>query len=314
MRFNNNRRYNSFVGYFKEKYGSRLQKIVIDAGFTCPNRDGTAGLGGCTYCDNEAFHPSYSTPDKTILLQIEEGIKFHKNRYRKASQYLAYFQPFSNTYAPIAELREKYAQALSHPLIAGIVIGTRPDCVDAEKLDWLAELSKEKIVIIEYGIESVYDKTLLRINRGHDYEKAREIIESTAARGIDQGAHFIFGLPGETKEEMMAMAGYINSLPVNSVKFHQLQIVKGTQMEREFREKPEEFVQFEMNEYIDFFIDFLELLRPDLYIERFAGEVPPRFVNYMPWGTIRYTELHSLLEKRLEERDTFQSRRFKPLN
>ena len=314
MRFNNDRRYNSFVGYFKERYGSRLQKIVIDAGFTCPNRDGTAGLGGCTYCDNEAFHPSYSTPDKEILLQIEEGISFHKNRYRKASQYLAYFQPFSNTYAPIGELREKYSQALSHPLIAGIVIGTRPDCVDSEKLDWLAELSKEKIVIIEYGIESVYDKTLLRINRGHNYEKTRETIEATAARGIDQGAHIIFGLPGETKEEMMAMAGYINQLPINSVKFHQLQIVKGTQMEREFSEKPKDFVQFEMNEYIDFFIDFLELLRPNLYIERFAGEVPPRFVNHMPWGTIRYTELHRLLEKRLEERDTFQSRCFKSLN
>lgn len=314
MRFNNNRRYNSFVGYFREKYGSRLQKIVIDAGFTCPNRDGTSGVGGCTYCDNEAFHPSYSTPDKQIFLQIEEGIQFHQNRYRKASQYLAYFQPFSNTYAPIEELREKYAQALSHPLIAGLVIGTRPDCVDAEKLDWLAQLSKEKIVIIEYGIESVYNKTLLRINRGHNYEKAIETIETTAAKGIDQGAHFIFGLPGETKEEMMEMAGYINSLPVNSLKFHQLQIVKGTQMEKEFREKPEDFVQFEMNEYIDFFIDFLERLRPDLYIERFAGEVPPRFVNHMPWGTIRYSELLRLLEKRLEERDTYQSRLFKPLN
>lgn len=308
--FSQGRRYNSFVGYFKQRYGTRLQKIVVDAGFTCPNRDGAVGIGGCTYCDNDAFHPSYSTPDKPILQQIEEGISFHKNRYRGAAGYLAYFQPYSNTYAPIDTLKKIYYEALSHPEVRGIVLGTRPDCIDQEKLDWLAGLSKETIVIIEYGIESVYNKTLKRINRGHDFSTAEKAIRETAERGIDQGAHFIFGLPGESKEEMMAMADRINRLPVNSVKFHQLQIVKGTYMEIDFRDNPADFVQFTMEEYIDFFIDFLELLRPDIHIERFAGEVPPKFLNHMPWGTIRYTELHRLMEKRLEERDTWQSRRF----
>jgi len=307
-----NKRYNSYVGYFKEKYGKRLQKIVIDAGFSCPNRDGSIASGGCTYCDNSAFHPSYSSPDKTIFDQIETGIEFHKRRYRTAEQYLAYFQSFSNTYAPLEHLKNVYSQALSHPAVVGVVIGTRPDCIDSEKLDYLQSLSKNKIVILEYGIETTYDKTLSRINRGHNYAQAVEAVNETAKRGIHQGAHFILGLPGETREEMMGMVHEINKLPLQSIKFHQLQIVKGTAMEREFEQNPDDFVQFRLDEYIDFFIDFLELLRPDIYIERFAGEVPPRFVNSTPWGLIRNAGLLHMLDKRLEERDTFQSRLYKP--
>ncbi|OFY39264.1 MAG: TIGR01212 family radical SAM protein [Bacteroidetes bacterium GWF2_40_14] len=307
-----NKRYNSYVGYFKEKYGKRLQKIVIDAGFSCPNRDGSIASGGCTYCDNSAFHPSYSSPDKTIFEQIETGIEFHKRRYRTAEQYLAYFQSFSNTYAPLEHLRNVYGQALSHPAVVGVVIGTRPDCIDSEKLDYLQSLSKTKIVILEYGIETIYDKTLSRINRGHTFAQAVDAVNETAKRGIHQGAHFILGLPGETREEMMGMVHEINKLPLQSIKFHQLQIVKGTAMEREFEQKPNDFVQFKLDEYIDFFIDFLELLRPDIYIERFAGEVPPRFVNSTPWGLVRNAGLLHMLDKRLEERDTFQSRLYKP--
>lgn len=304
------KRYNSFVGYFREKYGHRLQKIVVDAGFTCPNRDGSVGLGGCTYCNNDAFHPNYSTPDKPVMQQLEEGIQFHLNRYRTTEDYLAYFQSYSNTYAPLEDLKKLYAQALAHPKVKGIVIGTRPDCVDEEKLDYLAELSKETIVIVEYGIESCYDKTLRRINRGHDYAAAVRAVEATAARGIHQGAHFIFGLPGESREELMGMAGMINRLPINSVKFHQLQIIKGTAMEAEFARCPEDFVQFSLEEYLDFFVDFLELLRPGLYIERFAGEVPPRFVNSTPWGKVRNVELLRMLEKRLQERNTYQGAKY----
>ncbi len=304
------KRYNSSVGYFKKEYGERLQKIVIDAGFTCPNRDGTLGRGGCTYCDNAAFHPAYSTKEKSIALQIEEGIEFHRNRYRNASRFLAYFQPYSNTYAPLEQLKALYQEALAHPSVAGIVIGTRPDCVDEEKLDYLAELSEKHIVIVEYGIESCYDRTLLRINRGHTFAQAEAAVKATAERGIRQGAHFILGLPGETKEEMLEMTSAINRLPLNSLKFHQLQIVKGTAIEREFSEKPNDFIQFTLEEYIDFFIDILERLRPDFHIERFAGEVPPRFVNSTPWGLIRNVELLRLLEKRLEERNTYQGRLF----
>ena len=324
--FPDGKRYNSFVGYFKRKYGERLQKIVLDAGFTCPNRDGKAGRGGCTYCDNAAFHPSYSTAGKSLHQQLDEGIEFHKVRYRTTEHYLAYFQSFSNTYAPLEKLRMLYEEALSHPQVVGIVIGTRPDCVDEEKLDYLADLAngrimegwsrslsdgserKAPIVIIEYGIESCYDATLQRINRGHDFATARKAVEMTAGRGLDVGAHFILGLPGETRQMMQDSCALINSLPLRSVKFHQLQIVKGTKMEHEYADRPEDFERFGLDEYLDFFVDMLERLRPDLFIERFVGEVPPRFVNETPWGLIRNAELLRMLEKRLEERDTWQGR------
>ena len=306
--FPDGKRYNSFVGYFKRKYGERLQKIVLDAGFTCPNRDGKVGRGGCTYCDNAAFHPSYSTAGKSLHQQMDEGIEFHKVRYRTTEHYLAYFQSFSNTYAPLERLKALYEEALSHPDVVGIVIGTRPDCVDEEKLDYIAELAKKHVVIVEYGIESCYDRTLGRINRGHDFETARRAVEMTAQRGIDVGAHFILGLPGETKQMMLDSCALINALPIRSVKFHQLQIVKGTRMEKEYAECPEDFERFSLDEYLEFFTDMLERLRPDLFIERFVGEVPPRFVNETPWGLIRNVELLRLLEKRLEERDTWQGR------
>ena len=297
-------RYNSYIGYFKKTYGERLQKVVVDAGFTCPNRDGRAGTGGCTYCDNAAFHPGYSTAGIPIHEQIDEGIKFHRVRYRKAEKFLAYFQPYSNTYAPLDRLRSVYEEALSHPQVAGIVIGTRPDCVDAEKLDYLASLAgRGHIVIIEYGIESCYDQTLRRINRGHTFADTVRAVEMTAARGLTQGAHFIFGLPGESLEDMLAYAPIINN---------QLQIVRGTAMEREFASCPSDFVTFTLDGYLDFMTDLLERLRPGLYIERFAGEVPPRFVNSTPWGLLRNTELIRLLERRLEERDTFQGRLYRP--
>ena len=328
--FPNDKRYNSFVGYFRQKYGERLQKIVIDAGFTCPNRDGKVGRGGCTYCDNAAFHPAYSTAGKSLHQQMDEGIEFHKVRYRTTEHYLAYFQSFSNTYAPLERLRELYVEALQHPAVVGIVIGTRPDCVDEEKLDFLADLAGGKamqgwtrtlegpdgqgserhapVVIVEYGIESCYDVTLNRINRGHDFETARRAVMMTAERGLDMGAHFILGLPGESRRMMLESCQMINELPIRSAKFHQLQIVKGTRMEKEFAVHPEDFVQFALDEYIDFFIDMLERLRPDLYIERFAGEVPPRFVNSTPWGLIRNVELLRLLDNRLRERNTWQGR------
>ena len=324
--FPDGKRYNSFVGYFKRRYGERLQKIVLDAGFTCPNRDGKVGRGGCTYCDNAAFHPSYSTAGKSLHLQLDEGIEFHKVRYRTTEHYLAYFQSFSNTYASLERLRQLYEEALSHPSVVGIVIGTRPDCVDEEKLDYLSDLAHgciltgwsrslagepertAPIVVVEYGVESCYDQTLDRINRGHDFETARRAIEMTAARGIDVGVHFILGLPGETRQMMLDSCSLINALPIRSVKFHQLQIVKGTRMEQEYAERPEDFERFALDEYLDFFVDMLERLRPTLSIERFVGEVPPRFVNETPWGLIRNVELIRLLEQRLEARQTWQGR------
>ena len=320
------KRYNSFVGYFKRRYGERLQKIVLDAGFSCPNRDGRVGRGGCSYCDNAAFHPSYSTAGKSLHQQLDEGIEFHKVRYRTTEHYLAYFQSFSNTYAPLERLRTLYEEALSHPSVVGLVIGTRPDCVDEEKLDYLADLAngsvltnwsrslaneperKAPIVVIEYGIESCYDHTLERINRGHDFETARRAVKMTAERGLDVGAHFILGLPGETRQMMLDSCAIINELPLRSVKFHQLQIVKGTRIEKEFAERRQDFECFTVDEYLDFFVDMLERLSPSISIERFVGEVPPRFVNETPWGLIRNVELLRLLEQRLKSRQTWQGR------
>lgn len=309
--FPEGKRYNTAAGRYRRLYGERLQKLVIDAGFSCPNRDGTVGVGGCSYCDNAAFHPGYSTPGKSIVQQIDEGIEFHRGRYPKVTHYLAYFQAYSNTYASLEKLKALYGEALSHPSIVGLVIGTRPDCVDEAKLDYLASLAEgddNPVIVVEYGIESCYDKTLRRINRGHDFETARRAVEMTASRGIDVGAHFILGLPGETREMLLNQCETISSLPLTSVKFHQLQIVKGTRMEKEYAENPGEFLRLGLDEYLDLVIDILERLRPDLCIERVAGEVPPRFVRETPWGLIRNDGILKLLDRRLDERDTWQGR------
>ena len=224
------RRFNAYSNYFLKEFGERVQKLSIDAGFTCPNRDGTVGTGGCTYCNNDAFNPSYCSPSKSINQQIIEGIEFHQKRYRRANKYLAYFQPFSNTYAPLDKLRNIYHEALKFPEVIGLVIGTRPDCIDDKKLEFFSELSKKYYVIIEYGIESCYDKTLERVNRGHSFEQSVKAITKTAQKGIKTGAHIIFGLPGETKQEMLDEADILSELPLNNIKFHQLQIIKDTEM------------------------------------------------------------------------------------
>lgn len=312
MEFPEGKRYNTFVGYYKARYGERLQKLVLDAGFSCPNRDGTVGTGGCTYCDNAAFHPGYSIPGKPLHQQIDEGIEFHKVRYRNTSHYLAYFQAYSNTYGPLPRLQALYEEALSHPGIVGLVIGTRPDCVDDAKLDYLASLrGRGYVVTVEYGIESCYDATLQRINRGHTFDCAVQAVRATAERGIDVGAHFILGLPGETREMLLDQCSMINPLPLRSVKFHQLQMVRGTAMEREFEDRPGDFLRLPLDGYLDLVVDILERLRPDLYIERVAGEVPPRFVKETQWGLVRNFQILHMLDDKLRERDTYQGRLYR---
>lgn len=308
--FPEGKRYNTSAGRYRRMFGERLQKLVLDAGFSCPNRDGTLGFGGCSYCDNAAFHPGYSVPGKTILQQIDEGIEFHRRRYPKVKRYLAYFQAYSNTYAPLEKLRVLYGEALSRPDVAGLVIGTRPDCVDEAKLDYIASLKTpdHPVIVVEYGIESCRDKTLERIGRGHDFETARKAVRMTAERGIDVGAHFILGLPGETRQMMLDQCAVISELPLTSVKFHQLQIVKGTRIEGEFEERPEDFLRLGLEDYLDLVVDILERLRQDLCVERVAGEVPPRFVRETPWGLIRNDGILRLLDRRLEERGTYQGR------
>ncbi len=300
------RRFNSYAAYFRRIFGHRMQKVTVNAGFTCPNRDGTVGRGGCAFCDNAAFTPSYCTPEKSITRQIEEGIEFHRRRYRTARRYLAYFQSFSNTYAPLERLRECYDEALAHPEVAGISVGTRPDCVDENKLDYFAELARRKYVAIEYGVESTYDATLRRINRGHDFAAAERAIRLTAERGIHVGAHFILGLPDESDEMMIAQAGRINSLPLDTVKFHQLQLFRGTALAAEYDACPERFRFRTVDEYLDLFVKILRRLRPDLVIERFAGEAPPRYHHIEGWGLIRNETLMAMLDAKLERCGAYQ--------
>ncbi len=294
-----------------------MQKVVVNAGFTCPNRDGSKGTGGCTYCDNNAFNPSYCSPVEPLHHQISEGIRFHQVRYRKASKYLVYFQPYSNTYAPLSKLKALYEDALAYPGVAGLVIGTRPDCIDEPKLDYLSELSEKYYIQVEYGVESCYDKTLNRINRQHDFALSEQVIRMTHERGIKTGAHFIFGLPGELMEDMLACATTISRLPLDSVKFHQLQIVRGTGMELEFAETPSDFYQFSLEGYVGFIVRFIERLNPAIVIERFSGEVPPRFMTVdtgqdtslqKGWGLIRYDAVLRMIEKELERQNSWQGK------
>ena len=298
--------YFSYKNYLLKQFGARTQKLTIDAGFTCPNRDGSMGFNGCTYCNNEAFNPSYCTPQKSVQQQIGEGIAFHRNRYRRASHYLAYFQAYSNTYVPLSKLKEIYAPAIEHPQIKGIVIGTRPDCLEDEKLDYFAELSQRMFVSIEVGIESIHDETLRKINRGHDFGCVVDALQRIKARDIHAGAHFIFGLPDETPEMWFEDLKVINNLPLNSIKFHQLQIIKGTQIEKEYWATPQSFYPFTMDTYITFIVDFVERLNPAFAIERFAGEVPPRYLSVNHWGTIRYDVVLQKIIKEFERRGSFQ--------
>jgi len=302
------RRFNAYSNYFKRTFGERVQKVSIDAGFTCPNRDGSVGRGGCTYCNNNAFNPSYCMPEKSVRQQIEEGIEFHRQRYRRTSKYLAYFQAYSNTYAPVSHLRKIYDEALAVEGIVGLVIGTRPDCIDEEKLAYFQELAQSHYITIEYGIESCYDETLQRINRGHDFATAQKAVAITARYGLRTGAHFIFGLPGESRERMLNEAEIISQLPLQSVKFHQLQVMKDTLMAKDYLADPASFRFFEREEYLDFFVSFLERLNPAIVVERFIGEAPPRFRLSPGWGGYRNDQLVNMLEKKLKEQDTWQGK------
>ena len=267
-----------YTDYCQQLFGHRMQKLTVNAGFSCPNRDGTLGTEGCTFCNNDAFSPSYCQPTKSITQQIDEGIRFHARRHRQPVGYMAYFQSYSNTYAPLPLLRERYIEALAHPRVEGLVVATRPDCVDEAKLDLLASLAREHYIMVEYGIESCYDRTLKRIRRGHNYACTVRAIEATARCGIPCGGHLILGLPGESREEMVAEATLLSQLPLTSLKLHQLQILRGSQMWQDcLRSTSALPPPFALDEYITLVCDFLERLRPDIVVERYAASVPPRY-------------------------------------
>ena len=301
-------RYLNYNQVLKTEFSERIQKISINAGFTCPNRDGSKGTGGCTYCNNQTFSPEYCQSGKSVSEQVEEGIAFFHYKY-KAQLYLAYFQSYTNTYDSLENLKAIYEEALSYPNVVGLVVGTRPDCVSNELLDYFAGLAKKYYVMIEYGIESTSDETLQFINRGHDYACAEKAIKDTAARGIRVGAHIILGLPKEDRETILSHAGILSQLPITSLKIHQLQLVRGTRMSVQYSEHPEWFHLYSANDYIDLAIDFLERLNPAIAIERFVSQSPKELLIAPEWG-LKNFEFTAKIEKRLEERDAWQGRLF----
>lgn len=291
--------YNDFGTWIRKQFPDfRVQKISIDAGFSCPNRDGKISSGGCTYCDNRTFNPSYCDRKKSISEQLEEGKTFFSRKYPDM-KYLAYFQAYTNTYAKVEQLREMYEEALRVEDVVGIVIGTRPDCMSDELLDYLEELNKHTFLLVEYGIESANDDTLRRINRGHDFACSRDAVERTHARGILTGGHIIIGLPGEDAEESLRQAPIISSLPLDILKIHQMQIIKGTRLAQEYAEHP--FHVYSVEEYIDVIVRFIRLLRPDLVLERFVSQSPKELLVAPKWGLKNY-EFTNLLNNRLKSR------------
>jgi radical SAM protein (TIGR01212 family) len=282
--------YNDYGSAMRRALGGRVQKLAIDADMSCPNRDGTLGSGGCTFCLNDAFSPAYCKHSATITEQIERGIAFHRSRRRIADKYLAYFQTGSNTFAPINTLQNIYREALDNPNISGIIVGTRPDCIDSEILDLLEHIAKDKYVAVEYGIESVYDATLNRVNRGHDFASAQHAVTITRERGIDVGAHFILGLPGESRADIVRAIATINTLGISSIKFHQLQIYRNTPIEREFRAHPEDFLfgsDYATEQYVTLMVDILRNLDPAIAVERFVSQAPHNLISHSPFGGIR---------------------------
>lgn len=300
--------YKEFGPWLKAEVGEKVQKISINAGFTCPNRDGRLGVGGCTYCNNQTFNPAYCRTERSVSEQLEEGKKFFARKYPDM-KYLAYFQAYTNTYGELEEIKSKYEEALSVDGVVGLVVGTRPDCMPDELLDYLNELNRRCFLIVEYGIESTYDKTLVRINRGHDFQCTKNAVERTSARGIITGGHMILGLPGETPDEIRAEASVISSLPLDTLKLHQLQLIKGTRMAEEYEASPQDFHLYTADEYVDLVIDFVELLRPDIVLERFVSQSPASLLAVPGWGLKNY-EFVEKVRRRMKERNTWQGRLF----
>jgi radical SAM protein (TIGR01212 family) len=303
-----NKRYNDFSGYFRNKFNGRVQKISIDAGFTCPNRDGSRGTGGCSYCNNLTFSPAYCNLEKSVTTQLQEGIAFFTRKYN-SMKFLAYFQSYSNTYAPLENLKILYEEALLHPDVLGLVIATRPDCLIKEVLDYLQELAEKYYIMLEFGIESHMNLSLDRMNRGHSFEESVWALEETARRNIHNCAHLILGLPGETEEDWLNQAKVISKLPVENLKLHQLQIHKGTRMFQEYKQNPDSFQLFTVEGYLDLIVRYLELLNPEIVVERFVSEAPDDLLVAPCWG-LKNFEFTAKLEKLLEERNTWQGRLF----
>ena len=297
-------RYNAYGAYLKERFGCRVYKVIVDAGFTCPNRDGTVATGGCTYCDNNSFRPESVQRLKPIAEQVAVGIQYLRGRYR-ARKFIVYFQPFTNTHAPLEYLTPLYEEALDHQDVVGLSIGTRPDCVDDDKLAWFEKLARARFVTIEYGLESIYDETLRRINRGHDYRCWLDAVERTRGRGIMLCTHLILGFPWESRNQMLAMADAVSDLGIDFVKLHHLHVVRHTALAREYQRTP--FPLLEYQEYVDLVVSFMERLNPSIKIERLFGLAPEEDLLAPRWGKTK-AQIQYGIEQALSARNTFQGR------
>lgn len=300
--------YNDFTTFLGKHFSYKVQKISLNAGFTCPNRDGTKGQGGCTYCNNQTFNPEYCKTEKSITQQLEEGKHFFARKYPEM-KYLAYFQAYTNTYAGLEGLKRKYEEALSVDGVVGLVIGTRPDCMPDDLLRYLETLNRQTFLLVEYGIETTSDETLKRINRGHTYAETVDAVNRTAEAGILTGGHVILGLPGETHESIVVQANTLSCLPLTTLKMHQLQLIRGTRMAREYELHPTDFHLFKVDEYIDLVIDYVEYLRPDIVLERFVSQSPKELLIAPDWG-LKNHEFTARVQKRMKERGAYQGKAY----
>lgn len=300
--------YNEFPSFLKRYFPYKVQKISLNAGFTCPNRDGNKGYGGCTYCNNQTFNPDYCRTEKPISLQLEEGKRFFARKYPEM-KYLAYFQAYTNTYGELDSLKRKYEEALAVDGVVGLVIGTRPDCMPDSLLSYLESINKHTFLLVEYGIESTNDETLRRINRGHTFGAVVDAVERTAACGILTGGHVILGLPGETRQSIVAQAEDLSRLPLATLKMHQLQLIRGTRMALEYEQHPEDFHLFDVEEYIGLVIDYVEHLRPDIVLERFVSQSPKELLIAPDWG-LKNHEFNHRVQKRMKELGAYQGKKY----
>ena len=298
--------YCDYGTWIRSRFPFRVQKISVDAGFTCPNRDGRISKGGCIFCNNRTFNPSYCDSRHSISQQLEEGKRFFARKYPDM-KYLAYFQAYTNTYDSLARLQALYEEALSVDDVVGLVIGTRPDCVSDELLDYLSALNQRTFLIVEYGIESANDSTLQFINRGHTFEQSREAISRTHQRGILTGGHIILGLPGEDAEESIRQASLISALDLDILKIHQMQVIRGTALEKIYEQKP--FYIYTPEEYIKLIARYIQHLRKDLVLERFVSQSPEELLVAPHWGLKNY-EFTNLLVNYLRQHHIRQGQLF----
>ncbi|PHQ56550.1 MAG: TIGR01212 family radical SAM protein [Lutibacter sp.] len=301
------KRYLDYSSFIKSTFGERVQKISLDIGFSCPNRDGSKGFGGCTYCNNDTFNPDYCEPTKSIKDQLEQGIAFFGKKY-KSQKYLAYFQAYTNTYADIESLKKMYEEALNVERVIGLVIGTRPDCISKEIIDYLSFLSKKYFISLEFGVESTNEKTLVSVNRCHTFEETKATYELCKNKGFHLGAHIIIGLPGETPEDLLNHAIEISKLPINTLKLHHLQIVKNSIMQIQNKRNPENFDLFTAESYINLITDFVGKLRPDIIIERFISETPQDLLIAPKWNNLKNFEIVAKIDKKLIEKNIWQGK------